>query len=119
MCVCRQFRRSLIEYAHRKRINHHKMVSDGVAAVSLSIDVCRRLIYADNMITLWLNGIRRCIVGRQATRRSESISLECLLLGDCVCRARDSRNRELFEKLFPELRSKRDQLKEQAERFSR
>ena len=37
----------------------------------------------------------------------------------CVCRARDSRNRELFEKLFPELRSKRDQLKEQAERFSR
>lgn len=29
-------------------------------------------------------------------------------------RHRDSRNKELFEKMFPELRSKRDQLRDEA-----
>lgn len=34
----------------------------------------------------------------------------CLL----YCRSRDSKNKELFEKMFPELRTKRDQLRVEA-----
>ena len=34
-------------------------------------------------------------------------------------RTKDSKSRELFEKLFPELRTKRDQLRDQAERFNK
>ena len=37
----------------------------------------------------------------------------------CVVRTKDCKSRELFEKLFPELRTKRDQLREQAERFNK
>ena len=34
-------------------------------------------------------------------------------------RSRDARNKELFEKVFPEVRSKSVQLRDQAEKFSR
>lgn len=82
----------------------------------------RRLSCVNNMILSWLTGRRRSTAGRTALRRSEwplPSPAVPLTSSTWPYRARDARNKELFEKLFPELRTKRDQLRDQAERFSR
>lgn len=61
-----------------------------------------------------MNGKKDLINGNKVLRKSELI---LIILSGCVIsyhRNRDSRNKELFEKVFPEIRTKRDQLRDQA-----